>query len=85
MKTMLRPLPRPMTTSPPWPRHGADCSCYETTQITNPFPKHSVPHDFVAFLRAHTRVPAAYAAMAAVAIIRAGLGGQFTLERAREL
>ena len=49
----------------------------------NPSPKHIVPHDFVAFLPVHTCVPAAYAAMAAVAIIRAGLGGQFTLERAR--
>ena len=49
----------------------------------NPFPKHAVSHDFAAFLRAHTHVPAAYAAMAAVAIICAGLNGQFTLERAR--
>jgi hypothetical protein len=49
----------------------------------NPFPKHIVPHNVVAFLRAHTHVPAAYAAMAAVAIIRAGLNGQFALERAR--
>ena len=49
----------------------------------NPFPKHVVPHNFVAFLRAHTHVPAAYAATAAVMIIRAGLNGQFTLERAR--
>ena len=49
----------------------------------NPFPKHVVPHDFVAFLRAHTHVPAAYAATAAVTIIRAGLNGQFTFERAR--
>ena len=49
----------------------------------NPFPKHITPHDFVVFLRAHTHVPAAYAAMAAVAVVRAGLGGQFALERAR--
>ena len=48
-----------------------------------PFPKHTIPHDFVAFLRAHTHVPAAYAATAAVAIVRAGLGGQFALECAR--
>ena len=32
----------------------------------NPFPKHIVPHDFVAFLRSHTRIPAAYAAMGCV-------------------
>ena len=51
--------------------------------MDNPFPKHIIPHDFVVFLRAHTHVPAAYAAMAAVAIVRAGLGGQFALERAR--
>ena len=49
----------------------------------NPFPIHVAPNDFVAFLRAHTHVPATYAAMAAVAIIRAGLNGQFALERAR--
>ena len=49
----------------------------------SPFPKHIVPNDFVAFLRAHTHVPAAYAAIAAVAIIRADLNGQFALERAR--
>ena len=82
MKTLFRPLPRLTTISPRWPRHDADCSCYETTRTTL-FPKHIIPHDFVAFLRAHTRVPAAYAAMAAVAIVRAGLGGQFALERAR--
>ena len=50
---------------------------------SNPFPKHIIPHEFVAFLRARTHVPAAYAATAAVAIVRAGLHGQFTLERAR--
>ena len=33
MKTLFRPLPRPTTTCPRWPGHGADCSCYETTQI----------------------------------------------------
>ena len=44
---------------------------------------HVVPRDFVDFLRARTHVPASYAATAAAAIIRAGLGGQFTLERAR--
>ena len=49
----------------------------------HPFPKHVVPRDFVDFLRARTRVPASYAATAAAAIVRAGLGGQFTLERAR--
>ena len=49
----------------------------------NPFPKHVFPQDFVAFLRAHTRAPATHVAMAAVAVVRAGLGGQFTLERAR--
>ena len=49
----------------------------------NPFPKHIVPRDFVAFLRAHTHVSATYVAMAAVAVVRAGLGGQFTFERAR--
>ena len=49
----------------------------------NPFPKHIIPHGFFAFLRAHTRFPADYAAMAAVATVRAGLGGQFALERAR--
>ena len=49
----------------------------------NPFPKHIVPRDFVDFLRARTHVPASYAAAAAAAIIRAGLGGRFTLERAR--
>ena len=46
-------------------------------------PKHIVPRDFVAFLRARTYVPASYAATAAVAIIRAGLSGQFALERAQ--
>ena len=49
----------------------------------HPFPKHVAPRDFVDFLRARTRVPASYAATAAAAIARAGLGGQFTLERAR--
>ena len=49
----------------------------------NPFPKHVVPRDFVDFLRARTHIPATYAATAAAAIIRAGLGGQFALERAR--
>ena len=48
-----------------------------------PFPKHVIPRDFVDFLRARTRVPAPYAATAAAAVVRAGLGGQFTLERAR--
>ena len=48
----------------------------------NPFPKHVVPRNFVDALRARTHVPASYAAAAAAAIIRAGLGGQFTLERA---
>ena len=50
---------------------------------SNPFPKHIIPHEFVAFLRARTHVPAAYAATAAMAIVRAGLHGQFTLERSR--
>ena len=79
---LFRPLPRPMKTSPPWPRHGADCSCYEATQIT---PSPNISFHTISSLScgAHTRVPAAYAAMAAVAVIRAGLGGQFTLERAR--
>ena len=49
----------------------------------HPFPKHVIPHDLVGFLRARTRVPASYAATAAAAVVRAGLGGQFTLERAR--
>ena len=50
----------------------------------NPFPKHVIPHDdLIGFLRARTRVPASYAATAAAAVVRAGLGGQFTLERAR--
>ena len=49
----------------------------------NPFPKHVVPRGFVDFLRAWTHIPASYAATAAAAIIRAGLGGQFALERAR--
>ena len=49
----------------------------------NLFPKHIVLRDFVDFLRARTHVPASYAATAAAAIIRAGLGGQFELERAR--
>ena len=48
-----------------------------------PFPKHIIPHDLVDFLRARTRAPASYAANAAAAVVRAGLGGQFTLERAR--
>ena len=51
--------------------------------VEHPFPKHVIHRDFVGFLRAQTHVPAPYAAMAAVAIVRAGLGGQFTLERAR--
>ena len=49
----------------------------------HPFPKHVVPRDFVDFLRARTHIPASYAATAAAAIVRAGLGGQSTLERAR--
>ena len=49
----------------------------------NPFPKHVVLRDFVDFLRARTHVLASYAAAATAAIIRAGLSGQLTLERAR--
>ena len=40
--------------------------------LDSPFPKQVAPQDFAVFLRAQTRVPASYAAMVAVAIIRAG-------------
>ena len=48
-----------------------------------PFPKHIIPHEFVVYLRERTHTPAIRASMAAVVVIRAGLGGQFILERAK--
>ena len=48
-----------------------------------PFPKHIIPHEFVVYLRERTHTPAIRASMAAVVVIRADLGGQFILERAK--
>ena len=48
-----------------------------------PFPKHIIPHEFVVYLRERTHTPAIRASMAAAVVIRAGLGGQFILERAK--
>ena len=49
------------------------------------FPKHIIPHEFVTYLRERTHAPAVRASMAAVVVIRAGLGGggEFILERAK--
>ena len=46
-------------------------------------PKHIIPREFVVYLRERTRTPALRASMAAVVVIRAGLGGQFILERVK--
>ena len=79
----VTPLPPPLDgdKSPMAKARGQLLALHDDRE--NPFPKHAVPRDFVDFLRARTHIPASYAATAAAAIIRAGLGGQFTLERAR--